>query len=221
MHLLRTNVNGNPNVGLFGIITDKYVLLGKEFPEQYDKDIKNIFNLPIKRITIAGTSMLGVFCLWHDNKLLIPHITFDHEKEALTELGITYQEVKTDLTCLGNNIIIGATQALINPEFTDDEQQMLEEALRLPCTKRTIMEIEAIGAVAVIRGDKGLFHRDIKPGEVKELEKLLGIEISLGTINMGNPYIKSGMLLGEEGFLVGDASGGPEIKNADEALGFI
>ena len=221
MHLLKTNVNGNPNVGLYGIITNQHVLLGKEFPSQHDKEIEEIFGLSIKRLTIAGTSMLGVFCLWHDGKLLIPSITFDDEKAALDELQIPYVEIKTELTCLGNNVIIGKNKALINPDFTKQEQAQLEEALGMPCEQTTIMEIEAIGAVAVIRGEKGLFHRDIPPTTVKALEKELGIEISLGTINMGNPYIKSGLLLSEKGFLVGDASGGPEIRNADEALGFI
>ena len=38
---------------------------------------------------------------------------------------------------------------------------------------------------------------------------------------MGVPFIGSGILANSHGFVIGDASGGPEIVNADEALGFI
>ena len=38
---------------------------------------------------------------------------------------------------------------------------------------------------------------------------------------MGVPFIGSGIVCNNHGFIIGDASGGPEIVNADEALGFI
>ncbi|MBD3209016.1 translation initiation factor IF-6 [Candidatus Woesearchaeota archaeon] len=221
MHVAKDNVNGNPNVGLYGLVTDDYVLLGKEVPESKDKTVKAIFNKDIARITIAGTSLINVFCVWHNNTLLVPSITFDHEKEALTKLGIDYEVIETELTCLGNNILLTEKRALLNPDFKAKTVEKLKEVLRLPCEQTTIMEVEAIGSIGVIRNNKGLFHRDIPPVRVRELEKSLGVDITLGTVNMGSPYVKSGILLGEEGFLIGDTSGGPEVKNADEALGFI
>ncbi|MBN1275470.1 translation initiation factor IF-6 [Candidatus Woesearchaeota archaeon] len=221
MHVYLTNFNGTPNVGLFGITTDDYVLLGKDVPEAHDQDIEKALQHPIKRITIAGTSLIGVFCQWANGKLLIPQITFDQERQALEQAGIPYTIIKTKLTCLGNNIIHSSKAGLLNPDFKDEEVEAIQEALGVPCERSRIMEIEALGAVGVIRDGKGLFHRDIPPVTVKELEEKLGIAITLGTVNMGNPYIKSGLLLGEQGFIIGDASGGPEITNADEALGFL
>lgn len=221
MHVHKASCNGNPNVGLYGIVTDKLTLLGKEFPEKDDDTVRDVFGKEIARITIAGTSLIGVFCVWHNNTLLIPSITFDHEIETLQELGIPYEVIRTELTCLGNNILVTEKAALINPDFTDEETAILEKALGVPCTRREVMDIEAVGGIGIAREGQGLFHRDLHPNIVQELEELLGITITLGTINMGSPYIKSGILLGKEGFLVGNTSGGPEIRNADEALGFI
>jgi translation initiation factor 6 len=221
MHIHTTSINGNPNVGLYGIVTDDYVLIGKEVAETEDQNISDVFGKEIRRITIAGTSLIGVFCLWHKETLYIPCITFDDEKEVLEELGISYQVIETELTCLGNNILIGPKAALLNPDFTDKEVKIIQKTLGLPCIQDTIADVEAVGSIGVIREKMGLFHRDIHPTVVKKLEKLLGISITLGTINMGNPYIKSGILLGKEGLIIGNASGGPEIRNADEALGFI
>lgn len=221
MHVYKTSCNGNPNVGLYGIITDKFVLLGKEFPEKEDETLRKVFGKDIARISIAGTSMLGVFCLWHNNTLYIPSIVFDDEKEALEALNIPFKVIETELTCLGNNILLSEQAAYINPDFTAKETKHLEEELGIPCKRKEIMEIEAVGSIGVIREGRGLFHRDLHPKLVQELEETLGITITLGTVNMGSPYIKSGVLVSKEGFIIGNTSGGPEIKNADEALGFI
>lgn len=221
MHVHKASCNGNPNIGLYGLETDNTILLGKEFPEKDDKVVKEVFGKDVARITIAGTSLIGVFCVWHQGKLLIPGITFDDELRKLEELKIPYEVIATELTCLGNNILATEKAAIINPDFTEKEAARLSEALGVPCERKEVNEIEAVGSIGVVRHDKGLFHRDLRPETVKELEEKLGITITQGTVNMGSPYIKSGILIGEKGFLVGDTSGGPEIRNADEALGFI
>ncbi|MFP4524359.1 MAG: hypothetical protein ACLFO2_03540 [Candidatus Woesearchaeota archaeon] len=221
MHLKRTSFNGNPNVGLYGVATDELLLMGKEVPDDKDDMLEKVLGLPVRRVSIAGTGLLGVFCLWHEGKLLIPGIAFDHELQDLEELGVAYQVIDTDLTCLGNNVLVGRKSALAHPDFTDADLSRIGDALGLPVERATVMEVESVGAVGVTRGLKGLFHRDIPPEAVKDLESQLGLEITQGTVNMGNPYIKSGVLVTNDGFIIGDASGGPEVRNADEALGFI
>jgi len=44
------------------------------------------------------------------------------------------------------------------------------------------------------------------------------LNITTGTVNMGNPFVGSGILCNDKGFVIGDMSGGPEIMNAEEAL---
>lgn len=221
MHLKRTSFNGNPNVGLYGVVTDELILVGKEVPDDKDDMLEDILGKPVKRVSIAGTGLVGVFCLWHEGKLLVPGIAFDHELETLEDAGVTYEVIETDLTCLGNNVLVGQKSALAHPDFSDAELDSISDALGLPIERATITDIEAVGAVGIMREEKGLFHRDIPPKAVKELESQLGLTITQGTVNMGNPYVKSGMLVSRQGFIIGDASGGPEVKNADEALGFI
>ncbi len=221
MHVAILQFNGNPAVGLFGVVTEKYLLLGKEVPETNDEQIEEVLGLPIKRITLAGTGLIGVFAHWGNNKLLIPSIVFDHEIEALEELEVPYKIIDTELTCLGNNILSSDFAAIINPDFTDEEARLIGEALAVPVKKETICGVEAVGSIGVIGKDKGLFHRDLLPSDAKRLERLFNISITTGSINMGSPYIRSGIILSKKGFIIGATSGGPEITNADEALGFI
>lgn len=221
MHVAILQFNGNSAVGLFGVVTDKFVLLGKEVPMIHDKEIEKALGLPIKRITLAGTSMIGVFAHWGNKTLLIPSIVFDHEIKVIEDLEISYKIIETELTCLGNNILSSDFTAIVNPNFTEEETNIISEALAVPVKRETICGVEAVGSIASIRDNKGLFHRDLLPSDVKRLEKLFKITITTGSVNMGSPYINSGIILSEKGFVIGVASGGPEITNADEALGFI
>ena len=66
-----------------------------------------------------------------------------------------------------------------------------------------------------------MIHRDVTRAERKVVEELLDIKCDESTVNMGSPYIRSGMLCNNNGFVIGDASGGPEVVNVDEELGFL
>jgi translation initiation factor 6 len=50
------------------------------------------------------------------------------------------------------------------------------------------------------------------------IETTLKVPVTTGTLNLGNPYVKGGLVANSHGLIVGDMSGGPEIVNAEEAL---
>ena len=70
MHILKTNFNGNPNVGLFGFATDEYCLLGKEIKKYVAKEIEKVLKVPVHQITLAGTSLIGAFAVGNSKILL-------------------------------------------------------------------------------------------------------------------------------------------------------
>ncbi len=220
MSVDKISFDGNPNIGLYATVTDKFVLLGKEVHERYDSRIEKVLGLPVRRVSMAGTGLIGVFSVWTGDKLLVPGILFDNELRALDSLNIDYEVVDSDLTCLGNNVLIGPEGVIINPEFSDSEKAFFEKATNRRVVKRSFLDVEAVGSLGVIRDSFGLFHRDLFPEDIDFLEEWLGVKIMTGSVNMGNPFVKSGVIVSNDGFLIGGTSGGPEIVNADEALGF-
>ncbi|MBU0667311.1 MAG: translation initiation factor IF-6 [Nanoarchaeota archaeon] len=217
----KMSFNSNPNVGLYGYATDNYVLVGYEVPEKELKELERIFGVPVHRISIAGTSLLGVFLVGTNELLLVPPITFDYELEKLKKLGINYKVFETDLTCLGNNIVLTEHGILVNPEFDNAGMKKLKSLFNLPIKKLSVFETDALGAVMITRSGYCLLHRDASSQEIKIIEETLKVKVTTGTVNMGSPYIRTGMLCNKNGLIVGDISGGPEIVNAEEALGFL
>jgi translation initiation factor 6 len=220
-HVIVTNYNSNPNVGLYGFATDKYCLLGTEVPENLEADISEALDVPIIRMNIAGTSLLGVFLNGNNKCLLVPKIVFQNELDILDKHKIKYKLVDTKFTCLGNNIICNDKGCVVSNEYGEKEIKIFKEALKVDVVKAEIAELNTLGSLAVHTKKGILCHHEILEHEAELLKKILKVEVFTGTVNMGVPFIGSGIMCNNKGFVIGDASGGPEIVNADEALGFI
>jgi translation initiation factor 6 len=220
-HVLVTNYNSNPNVGLYGFATDKYCLLGTEVPEELIEEIREVLDVPIIRMNIAGTSLLGVFLNGNKNCLIVPKIAFENELKILEDHKIKYKLIETKITCLGNNIICNDKGCVVSNEYGEKEIKAFKDALKVDVVKTEIAELNTLGSLAVHTKKGLLCHHEILEHEAELLKKVLKVEIFTGTVNMGVPFIGSGILCNNKGFIIGDMSGGPEIVNADEALGFM
>lgn len=221
MATIMMSFNNNPNVGLYGFVTEKFALVGREVSKDAIKELERILKVPVHSISIAGTSFIGVFIVGNTKKILVPSITFESELKVLDKLKIKYEVFETDLTCLGNNIALNEHGAFVNPDFSDQEIKKLENIFKVPVKRINIADSETPGACMVINKDKALIHRDISKEDTKLVEKTLKVKTVSGTINMGVPQVKSGILCNGKGMIIGTISGPAEIMNAEEGLGFI
>jgi len=220
-HILTASFNGNPNVGLYAFCNDKFCLLGKEVPESVSEKISEVLNVPVHRVTIAGTSLIGAFVAGNNNMILVPEIAFESELLALEKLNIPYTVIKTKYTALGNNILCNDTGALVNPCFSADTKKEIRQALNVSLKPGTVANIETVGSVGILRKEFCVIHRDASAEDIDYIESLLNVKCTIGTVNLGNPYVKSGLFCNRFGFVAGSLSGGPELSNIDESLGYL
>ena len=225
MHVLKTHINGNPNVGLYGFATDNYCLLGKDVPDSLAKQIEEVLKVPVFQLNIAGTSLLGVFLSGNNSTLLVPSIAFETEIKALDKIskktGLNYRIIETELTALGNNVVCSKEGCMVNPDFPEDVKKNIADALDIPVKSGRIADLPTVGSVAVLNKEGCAIHRDAEQFEEKFVSDLLKVECRTSTVNLGNPFLRSGILVNGNGFIVGDASGGPEVVYLDEIFGFI
>ena len=221
MHVLKTNFNGNPNVGLYGYCSNEYCLLGMEVPAKKAKEIEKVLGVPVHQMTMCGTSLLGVFLAGNSKVLLVPEITFDYELKQLDKLKIDYTVIRSKSTALGNNLLCNDKGCLANPDFSADQKKRIRQALNVALKPGKIAGLNTVGSLAVLNSKGCIVHRDITRAEMKYVGDLLGLRCTPSTINMSSPYIRSGVLCNDNGFIVGDASGGPEITNIEQELGFL
>jgi len=220
-HIATLDFYGNPNIGLYAFATDKYCLVGYDIKKSIKKHLEDILKVPVYHVTMVGTSMVGAFLAGNKNCLLVPSIAFEDELAELDKLKIKYKLIDTKLTALGNNILCNDNGCIINPDFTEKEKKAIKEALEVGIVTGKIADMKTVGSCAIANQTHCLVHRDAEKKELTAITKTLNVEADTGTVNMANPYIKSGIICNSNGLFVGDASGGPEVVNADEVLGYL
>ena len=221
MHVVKTSYNGNPNIGLMVYANDKFCLVGNLATDKLMKELHEALKVPVHRMTLCGTDLVGVFCAGNNHMLLLPKIVFDYELKQLDELGIKYKLIDTHLTALGNDILCNDKALYLNPEFPEKDQKEIHKILGLTVHQGTIAELENVGSLGVISNDKMVVHPDITEDEQKKLEKLFSVECTKATVNFGSPYLRSGCVANKHGFVIGKLSTGVEIGTIDEGLGFL
>lgn len=220
-HIYRTTVAGNSNVGLYAFANNKFCLVGEEFTNEQVQEIHEVLKVPVHKLSICGTSFIGVFVAGNDNVILVPSIAFDYELDKLRELKINFQVVDTHLTALGNNILCSNSGCIINKEFKPEQKNMITEGLGFNPVSETIDDLNIVGVMGTHTETKGIISRDITPAELKVISDTLKIEFLEGSVNLGTPQIRSGLFCNVNGFVVGLGTTGPEVTNIDEGLGFL
>lgn len=221
IHLQKLSINGNPNIGLYAFATDKYCLIGHEVPDHQAEQIYKILKVPVYKISMAGTSMIGAFCAGNSNMLLVPQIAFDHELSQLKQLKIPFTIINSKLTALGNNISANDHGAIVSPGYQKDAMKKIETALATKVVQMKIAGFENVGSLIAVTNKGAYLHSEVSDEDIELLNKTLDVESEAGTINMGNPYINSGIIANSKGLLIGESSSGIEIAQADRALGFL
>ncbi len=201
--------------------TNEYCLVGKGIPQKHLEIIEKVLKVPIHMIHMAGTSMIGVFVAGNKNCLLVPETAYDDELEVLKKLNINFEVINTKLTALGNNILCNDNGALISTEFSDEARDAIKTALKVEVIKTEIAEMEAIGAIGSMNAKGMIIHEEASDKEIELLEKTFDIKVFKGTVNLGNPYISSGLVTNDNGFIMGEMTSGPEAVDIDDNLGFL
>jgi translation initiation factor 6 len=220
MHIDVSSYNGNPNIGLFCFANNKYCLVPFGFSEKEKKKYEKALKVPIYEMRAAGTSLLGVFFTGNDDILLVPKIMFDTELKRLDELKIKYQVVESELTALGNNLLVLNNNCIANPDFSEDAINSIKKN-KINVKLGKINELNTVGSLAKGTSQGMIVSDNIKDFEIKFIEKNLKVSVTKGSLNFGSQYVASAFFCNDSGFIVGDVSTGPEIQNADIALGFM
>jgi translation initiation factor 6 len=221
VHLLKASINGNPNVGLYLYLTDEFCIAGLEVDSKTIEQIHKVVKVPVYHLNICGTSLVGAFCAGNSECLLLPEIVLKSELEQLESFNIKYKILKTDLNALGNNILANEIGCLVNPDFSAAQQKEIRTALQVNLIPGRIADLPTVGGLAVLNSSHGVVHHDISPAEKRVLKELFEIKIESATVNLGNPYVRSGLVSNKHGFIIGSQSTGVEISHIDEELGFL
>ncbi|MFH0869345.1 MAG: translation initiation factor IF-6 [archaeon] len=223
---LKLNFNGDPNVGLHAVATDKFCLLGRCATEEQVREIEKVLKVPVIQISLYGTDLIGIFAVATHDTVLVPEIIFPselkHLKEKLAKHKIAVNTIKTEHTALGNNILFNEKAGIISTVYNRKSSEQIKKVFpKIRFEQFDISDLTIVGSLGQVTSKGGIFSPNISDDEIKKLEKMFGFEIGLGTVNMGNPFVSSGIIANSNGLIVGAMSSGYEMSRIFESLGFF
>jgi len=212
MKIEKYSYEGDPNIGFYATVTSRYAV----YPYNFQK--KDVFEIENAVTRIAGTQLVGLFTAGNENCLLVPKSIKEIEEKKLEKAGIPYQIIESRQNALGNLIICNDKGALISEKLEENKKE-IQEALQVPVKTGKIAGTTNPGVSGKANNNGVLLHRAATEKEAEKTKEALKVEkVDIGTINMGSPYISSGILCNDKSFLVGEDTTGPELGRIDQVL---
>ncbi|MFA4663273.1 translation initiation factor IF-6 [Pyrococcus kukulkanii] len=227
MHIERLDFENSPYLGVFGVATDRVVLIREGLQEKKLDVIREVLKVPVIEASIMKSRIIGILAAGNSNAIIVPWYIWDTELEEIKgkfkEYGIDTEIVpfETKYTALGNLVLTNDKAALVSTKFSREEAKKIGDILGVEVERGVIAGLHAVGSAGVVTNKGGLVHPEASDEELKWLSELFKVDVYVGTANMGVPYVGSCMLANSNGVVVGHLTTGPEIVKIEEALGLI
>ena len=227
MHIERLDFENSPYLGVFGVATDRVVLIREGLQEKKLEVIREVLKVPVIEASIMKSRIIGILAAGNSNAIIVPWYIWDTELEEIKrkfkEYGIDTEIVpfETKYTALGNLVLTNDKAALVSTKFSREEAKKIGDILGVEVERGVIAGLHAVGSAGVVTNKGGLVHPEASDEELKWLSELFKVDVYVGTANMGVPYVGSCMLANSNGVVVGHLTTGPEIVKIEEALGLI
>lgn len=205
-------------MGLLGLATDSYAILSSNFKEV------SVLGVPVIKTKVYGTTLIGLFCAGNSQGLLVPYFIDDEKideiKKTLSESGVDVEisKINERFTALGNLVACNDNAALVSPKFSD--LGVFKDVLGVEIIQRDIAGHEEIGSCCIATNKGFLVHPDAEE-ELKEFSDIFKVGGKSGSVNLGFPFIGSGLIANSNGYVTGLRTTGIELGKIDEALGFL
>jgi translation initiation factor 6 len=217
-NFLRTSFNGDQNLGLYGLATDKYALVGVP---GVAKKIRATLGVPVYFLPILNTNLAGIFVAGNSHGIIISkHLRDYGDVHRLKQHFDSILVLKTKYTALGNLVLMNDNGAIISPLLKKNKAEIRRET-GINCEISTIAKQRMTGSLGLATNKGCLLHPKARKHEQRIIEDILGVSSDIGTVNFGSPYPRSGMLANSSGVVVSERTSGPELGRIAEVFGFV
>ena len=219
MDIIKYDVYGGPNIGIFTSVNDKFVFVPNGFAKTKAENLAHYLQTECIMTPVANTRLLGILMVLNNHGILLPNTSSPDEIANLrkhTDLNVKMLDTKHN--ALGNLICVNDKGGVISPIIEKDCIKEIEDVLDIEVIQKRIAGFHQVGAVMKANNLGGVIHPETDEEDVKNFSNILGVNIEPATINGGIPFISSGILANSNAVVVGNLTNGPEIMMLTRAF---
>jgi len=219
LDIIKYDVYGGPNIGIFTSVNDKFVFIPNGFAKTKAENLARYLQTECIMTPVANTRLLGILMVLNNHGILLPNTSSPDEIANLrkhTDLNVKMLDTKHN--ALGNLICVNDKGGVISPIIEKDCIKEIEDVLDIEVIQKRIAGFHQVGAVMKANNLGGVIHPETDEEDVKNFSNILGVNIEPATINGGIPFISSGILANSNAVVVGNLTNGPEIMMLTRAF---
>ncbi len=204
--ITRALYNNSPHLSVFCLVNDNYAFVPKSVPPSFEKKLKHALDVEIIKTTMAQSNLLGILAVINNKKAITTSIL---EKKEIQKLKEYFSEViilNQKYTAVGNLIAMNDKGIAVSPVLAEE---MKQQGIKIAGT-------DLIGSAIYVNNIAFIAHRDAEDNEIKKLEKIFKVPGGIGTVNMGDPFVKSAIIGNKKGLIVSSQTSGPELNRIDD-----
>jgi len=220
--IIRIDINGNVNIGVFAVATDKFVLVRFDAEEKIVESLERTLDVPVIKAKIGDSTLIGVLVSANSKGILVPYYASDDEIRQLHEkLGgdVNIERLPSKLTALGNLILTNDKHAIVHPEFDFKAIRIIADVLDVEVLRRENYTIPLVGSCGVATNKGILLNPMFSDEEIEWISSIFKVPIGIGTVNHGMPFVGAGMIANSKGAAVGLNTTYHEMVRISETLG--
>jgi len=218
-NILRTNFDGDPNIGLYGFASDSYCFTGAG---RYAAKLKDTLKVPVHVVHFLNMDLAKIFCAGNSSGVAVPKVIDDFDREETERLREHARviSIDTNYSSLGNLILMNNNGIVLSPLLKKHRKQM-ESFFGIPCEISKIAGMSIVGSLGFATNRGCLLHPKVREKEKRMIEKILQVDADITTVNFGSPYPGAGLIANSNGFAVSEVTSGPELGRVTDVLGFL
>lgn len=222
MALIQRDLFNSPYSGVFCTTSEKLTLLPPGLSEEEYRDIEEALDTKVEIITVGGSRVIGSLICLNDNGIVCSNIASEREREKIEEIAkknkMNFMILDDRNNAAGNNLLINNKSGFCNPKIINKNIKKIEETLGIEIISKEFIEIETIGMLGCFSPSGALVHPEINDEDKDIMKKIVGTEVSNGTVAFGMPLIGAGLVCNSKGGVCGTNSTGIELGQIEEAM---
>ena len=220
--MLRATFTGSSYVGVFARVVDDLLLVRPDVDEDLADELGAELDVDVLPTTVGGSNTVGSLAAGNENGILVSERATDRETDRIAAAaGHEVSELPGRINAAGNVILANDYGAYVHPDLPREAITTIRDTLEVPIERGDLGDVSTVGTAAVANDTGVLCHPNARESELQEVEAALDVRADLGTVNYGAPLVGSGLVAGDDGYVVGEETTGPELGRIEETLGFI
>jgi len=217
----RLSIQGSPNVGVYALATNRYVLAPPKTSESKARVLEETLKVPVVKTSLVGTILLGVFGAANSNGIVLPALATEEEVKTASAVAGNVVQVESRRNAFGNLVLANDHGALVAEPLLREKEAMrgIRDALGVEVVVGRIAGLPYMGSLASTNNKAALVHPERSDEEAELIASVLKVRVDSGTVNRGSPFVGAGMLSNDHGVVVGNLTVGPELMILSNLFG--